>query len=321
MVMNSMLDVGPPTDQPASRAQLMAAAEAALRRARRTYAGVGLLFLDLDAFANVNERLGRAVGDAVLREVASQIRSRVRAQDVVARVGGDEFGVLLPETTEEGARVVGERLVRALNDLPFKFVGQPCRIGSSVGSAVALPWVAPVTAEALAETADGAMVAAKRAGKCRVVSRSLVRESERQVLDAVREQTFRTFLVRRNRVTARKVAAADDRRAPRPCLLRVARRLGWVSRPDAVRLAQAQRREGKTFEEVAVGPNGLQPDQLWTLIACRQGPPEFLASQLVRTGILSAAEAQQELAAYYEWIGSRRANGVDLSRDRTTAPA
>src|SRR5262245_66170444 len=219
MAMNAMHDVGPPTDQPASRAQMMAATDAALRRARRTYAGVGLLFVDLDAFANVNERLGRAVGDAVLREVTAQIRSRVRVQDVVARVGGDEFGVLLPETTEEGARVVGERLVRALNDLPFKFVGQPCRIGSSVGSAVALPWVAPVTADALAGAAEVAMTDAKRAGKCRVISRSLVRESERKVLDAVREQTFRTFLLRRNRVTARKDGADDDWRARRSGLI------------------------------------------------------------------------------------------------------
>src|SRR5262245_28165903 len=289
------------------RPYLTGAVEAALRRARRTQTAVGLLILDLDELQPVNDRFGRAAGDAVLRAVGTQLRSHIRSGDLVTRAGGDEFAVLLPDTSEEGARLVGERLIRALNRQPVDLVGHAYRIGSSVGAAVALPWASTVTGEALFAAADQAMSLAKRAGKCRVAVRSLIGEAERRILDAVREQSFRTFLVRRNRVTARRVAAADDRRGSRMCLQRLARRFGWLNREQAVRLAQTQRREGKSFIEAAAGPDGLEQRQLWTLIACRQDPPEFLARRLVRTGILSVADAESELAAYYDRIGARTA--------------
>ena len=278
----------------------------ALARARRTHSAVGLLFIDLDGFKPVNDRFGHAAGDTVLKEVAAQLRTNVRDADVVARFGGDEFCILLPDTTEDGVRIVGERVVRVLNDLPLEFSGQKCKIGASVGTAFTVPWAAPSTAAALMDAADRAMYDAKRAGKNRVSPAIVLTKAHRDAIAAVGLRSFRTFLVRRHQTTARKIQIADDRRAPRPCLQRIARRLGWLNRDEAVRLTRFQRGTGKTFEEAAVEASRLKPAHLEVLIAIQLDPPEFLAKRLVQGGVLSDAEAASELKAYYEAIGVRR---------------
>lgn len=99
--------------------------------------GPALLFADLDGFKGLNDRCGHAAGDAMLQEAARRFRSALRDSDTVARIGGDEFGMLLPFVDRlEEAQEVERKLATAL-DPPWSFAGREVRLGASVGSALA----------------------------------------------------------------------------------------------------------------------------------------------------------------------------------------
>lgn len=129
--------------------------------------GLACLFLDLDLFKEVNDRLGHAAGDAVLREVAERLSHILRVGDTAARVGGDEFIVLQTGVKDaEEARVLGARIVRAIS-APYEYAHQPVRIGGSVGIAIA-----PRDArdeQTLIACADAALYRAKARGRGNVV--------------------------------------------------------------------------------------------------------------------------------------------------------
>jgi diguanylate cyclase (GGDEF)-like protein len=85
-------------------------------RARRYERGLALIMLDLDDFKRINDRIGHLAGDAVLDEVARRLRSVVRSTDIPARIGGDEFAVILPESSHEEADLLAGRIARAVGD-------------------------------------------------------------------------------------------------------------------------------------------------------------------------------------------------------------
>lgn len=140
--------------------------QAALNRANRNQAVVAVLYLDLDGFKMVNDTFGHASGDQVLQEVAQRLKKAVRDTDTLARIGGDEFAVLLDtEVHADTAQAVCDRILGLLaQDCVFD-TGQ-ARIGASIGVAQHPPM--PSQVEALLARADAAMYAAKRAGKGRV---------------------------------------------------------------------------------------------------------------------------------------------------------
>jgi diguanylate cyclase (GGDEF)-like protein len=117
--------------------------------------------LDLDGFKAVNDGLGHATGDAVLVAVAKRLQSSVRDADVVCRIGGDEFVILLPDITDGEAADIARRIISRVSE-PFEFA-PAARVGVSIGLASA-----PrdgVTADELLSAADRAMYEAKRRGK------------------------------------------------------------------------------------------------------------------------------------------------------------
>jgi diguanylate cyclase (GGDEF)-like protein len=119
--------------------------------------------IDLDDFKLVNDTLGHLFGDAVLRWAAEQIRAELRASDVAARYGGDEFAVILPGSHVAGAQEVGERIVRALLERPYLADGhEPVAIGASIGAA-AFPTDGRTT-QALLAGADAALYRVKKGG-------------------------------------------------------------------------------------------------------------------------------------------------------------
>jgi len=134
-----------------------------LGRNRRYGRPLALIYLDLDDFKKVNDAHGHATGDAVLRLVADAMRSAVRQADVVGRLGGDEFGVLMPETDGTVAHAVANRLAGGIRTV---FRGTP-----SVTASIGVVAVSGTEAgsDELLRKADQAMYEAKRAGKDRVV--------------------------------------------------------------------------------------------------------------------------------------------------------
>lgn len=144
----------------ANRALLEERLRAALARDRRTGEATGVLFLDLDGFKDVNDTHGHAVGDAVLRAVASRLAGVVRPSDTVARMGGDEFVVLVERASDEVLDALEPRVQAA--------VGQAVTVGElllTVGVSIgrALSQGGGVEPQRLLTEADAQMYAAKRA--------------------------------------------------------------------------------------------------------------------------------------------------------------
>ncbi len=148
-----------------NRSQLEGQLGRDIARARRTGTSLALLYFDLDNFKLVNDSLGHAAGDLVLREAAERVSSFVRAGDMLARQGGDEFLLLLDCSDAPDPRVAaqtaGERIAAVLDD-PLDVSGAQFHVGASIGIAI-YPEHAE-DAEQLLKHADGAMYAAKRAG-------------------------------------------------------------------------------------------------------------------------------------------------------------
>jgi len=138
-----------------------------IQRADRFGRPLSLILLDLDGLKPINDSLGHLAGDAVLRYAAGRIRMVLRQIDAAARVGGDEFVILLPETDLAGAHLVAERLLAAIRSDAPRFNGSEAHITASLGAA---EWVAPMTGRELLHAADAAMYAAKNEGRNRVCS-------------------------------------------------------------------------------------------------------------------------------------------------------
>ena len=134
-----------------------------LLRAQRSRQAVALLMIDLDGFKLVNDTRGHQIGDEVLRWTADRIRAAIRASDVPARYGGDEFAIILPDTDVDHGRNAAQRIIAAFNDDAFPAVnGASVPIGMSIGVA-AFPADARTPGD-LVGAADRALYRGKRAG-------------------------------------------------------------------------------------------------------------------------------------------------------------
>ena len=134
--------------------EALAAAGARMARGGTT----AVLVLDLDRFKEINDSLGHAVGDALLREVGPRLSRHLRAGDLLARIGGDEFVVLADGLDDDGARALAERLCATLQR-PFRLAGTALTVDASVG--IALGPRDSAQAEELLQLADLAMYSAK----------------------------------------------------------------------------------------------------------------------------------------------------------------
>lgn len=124
---------------------------------------LSVMFIDLDGFKNVNDNFGHNIGDLLLKEVGERLKKSVRETDIVARMGGDEFTLILPEIRENtDAKVVAEKINKTLNQ-PFELQGNQISISSSIGISI-FPDHGD-EAELLVKKADDAMYKAKLAGK------------------------------------------------------------------------------------------------------------------------------------------------------------
>jgi diguanylate cyclase (GGDEF)-like protein len=140
--------------------------EEEISRFRRFTHPVSVVILDLDGFKSVNDEFGHAVGDETLREIAQILMKHSRGINVVSRYGGDEFAILLVETSKAGARLYADRIRQIVATFPFSH-GKTVTASFGVAS---LPDDEAANSEDLFRAADEALYAAKRAGKNQVAA-------------------------------------------------------------------------------------------------------------------------------------------------------
>jgi diguanylate cyclase (GGDEF)-like protein len=137
-------------------------------RAKRYKRTFSLLVFDVDHFKAINDEFGHLAGDAILRQLGAVLKGRLRVNDVLARIGGEEFALITPEVGLEGAKELGGKINRLIRDTRFEFEGTRVNVTISVGVA---EWQAHYEdAWDLHKTADDKMYEAKRSGRDRVCS-------------------------------------------------------------------------------------------------------------------------------------------------------
>ncbi len=134
-----------------------------IRQADRYGYPLTLAALDLDHFKDVNDTMGHLMGDKVLQQVSKALQDQIRTSDLLVRMGGDEFLLILPNTDMEDARYMGERLCRAVEELEIR-AGQT-KLGISIGLA---PWQQGMSRHQWLEQADDLLYQAKENGRSRV---------------------------------------------------------------------------------------------------------------------------------------------------------
>lgn len=143
--------------------------EEEFERTARYRVPLSCIIIDTDNFKEINDRYGHVAGDDVLREIAERMTANSRRVDLLARYGGDEFVIILPQTPLRGAMTEAERLCTAVSGQPFRDLPAGITVSVSIGVAEAEP-TAMQTFEDLLRAADAALYRAKQSGKNRAAS-------------------------------------------------------------------------------------------------------------------------------------------------------
>ena len=204
-----------------------------------------LMFLDLDRFKVVNDTCGHPAGDALLKDLAAKLASSLRSSDVLARIGGDEFGVLLRYTEAKDAEQVAEKIRRTVEEFSFVWEGQSFRIGASIGMVPFGGTAIPV--EELLSMADVCCYSAKEEGRNRVHHASMNPEAVRRrsgemrwvtrISDAIQNDQFVLY----GQMIKPLNSAVDDGRLALEVLLRMKDQKGFGLVPPGQFLPAAER--------------------------------------------------------------------------------
>jgi diguanylate cyclase (GGDEF)-like protein len=162
-----------------------------INRSLRTGRSCGLIVIDIDHFKTVNDTYGHGTGDAVIQSVAAQMKIGLRIMDTAARIGGEEFAIILPECSPEDAIHAAKRIHAGLNPISVHIHPHSLQLTASAG----LVWTnlnAPISSAALLEQADREMYRAKRSGRAQLchpsVEITMVSHLERSALIAMLEE-------------------------------------------------------------------------------------------------------------------------------------
>ena len=152
----------------ANRRRFTEALDECIANSKKTAAPISLIMMDIDHFKKINDTFGHATGDKVLKAVCQRMEANVRPQDVVGRLGGEEFAVLLPETDADIGQIVAERLRRALEISPIHCDQGAIRFTASFGGVSVAPGAELPEADELLSVADKCLYSSKEGGRNRV---------------------------------------------------------------------------------------------------------------------------------------------------------
>jgi len=144
------------------------ALEREFNRSKRYARALSLVLFDIDHFKKTNDTYGHLAGDNLLRQLVAALRPKLRREDIFARTGGEEFGVLLPEIALDGAIITAEKLRKIAEAAPLKF--EQNNIACTISLGVAVLSEQDMTGETLYRRADDRLYAAKQSGRNRVGS-------------------------------------------------------------------------------------------------------------------------------------------------------
>jgi diguanylate cyclase (GGDEF)-like protein/PAS domain S-box-containing protein len=308
----------------------------ALASARRRGNKIGVLYLDLDRFKDINDSLGHSVGDLLLQEVARRLKTWAREQDTIARVGGDEFLIVLSELNDvAGAAIAAQRIV---NMTAAEFAVQEHTLSVSCSIGVSLFPEHGKDCETLIKNADAAMYSAKAHGRnnfkfftadmnAEVVERLTLENSLRPALD--RKELFLMYQPQMDLVTGRVTGLEALLRWQHPTLglvppdkfIRIAENSGlivpigeWVLR-TACSQARRWQEEGHTALSIAVNVSAVQFRQegfceLIRRILHETGlAPQFLELELTESLLLANADVMLSV------VRELRSTGIMLAID------
>jgi diguanylate cyclase (GGDEF)-like protein len=204
-----------------------------------------VMFIDLDRFKVVNDSCGHPAGDALLKELSATLAGRLRNSDVIARIGGDEFAVLLRYTEPEDAEQVAEKIRHAVEAFTFEWDNQTFKVGASIGL---VPFGSePITLEELLSTADACCYSAKEEGRNRVHHAAANPEAAQRrsgemrwvtrISDAIRDDGFMLY----GQMIKPLNVALDDGRLALEVLLRMKDQEGLGLIPPGQFLPTAER--------------------------------------------------------------------------------
>ena len=148
-----------------NRRQFNKMAEQELLRCDRKNLHATLMLLDIDHFKNINDTYGHACGDAILVNFTDRIRGELRSYDIFARVGGEEFAILLPEVCNETANIIAERYLKKIAEVPFYYDGEYISVTTSIGLSESYPKIK--TLDYALQSADKFLYQAKQNGRNR----------------------------------------------------------------------------------------------------------------------------------------------------------
>lgn len=305
--------------------------ENAIRIARRQDdPNIGIIFIDLDRFKPINDGYGHAVGDFILKEVASRLRACLRDSDTVARYGGDEFVALLPNLREkEDSSVVADRIVHALNRA-IKVGESNLSIGASVGISI---WPNDgATSQQLIDAADKAMYRSKAVGRNTVSFFNQTMNDEAQARAnieselrvALREGQFQLFYQPQFCAKSDQIVGAEalirwmhpkKGMIPPAEFIRVAEETDLITRigdwvlSEAIRQAKVWFDSGYDFR-VAINLSARQfvdslPSRVMAEISAAKIPPELIELELTESFLVDDIKKAANIIEQLKRIGVR----------------
>lgn len=295
-----------------------------IKRACRCGNPIGVIFVDVDWFKQLNDTYGHQFGDAVLTGLGRIIGQSVRSTDIPARFGGEEFVLLAVDASEAGLKSLAERIRQAVESETFEHGGIVVPVTVSVGATFATPRRDEVNLSTqILETADAAMYESKRRGRNCVTISSMATEIERRIAQLVVENRFSHWLVERNVVDASKMfELVRTSRAPEVRIGEAAYSREWLTKADVQKILDLQESTGERFGAIAHRLNLLTEQQLALLLAEQSECSDILIQQLIDTSLISAQEVEALFSQFFHERERRLATvapQVSTAADTTTA--